>query len=54
VFALDRVAALASKHPEWKNTQLFQTVLSGDKAAIATLTMKAHWPKPSKYLLPQA
>ena len=40
VFALDRVAALAPKHPEWKTTQPFQTVLSGDKAAIAKLTMK--------------
>ncbi len=40
IFALDRVAALAPQHPEWKTTQPFQTVLSGDKAAMAQLTMK--------------
>jgi phosphoglycolate phosphatase-like HAD superfamily hydrolase len=40
VFALDRVVTLAPQHPEWKTTQPFQTVLSGDKAAIAKLTMK--------------
>jgi len=40
IFALDRVAALAPKHPEWKTTQPFATVLSGDKAAMSKLTMK--------------
>ena len=40
VFALDRVAALAPQHPEWNTTQPFQTVLSGDKAAMAGLTRK--------------
>ena len=40
VFAFDRVVALAPQHPEWKTTQPFQTVLSGDKAAMAQLTMK--------------
>lgn len=40
VFAMDRVVALAPKHPEWKTTQPFQAVLSGDKAAIAKFTMK--------------
>jgi phosphoserine phosphatase len=39
-FALDRVAVLAPQHPEWKTTQPFQTVLSGDKAAMAKLTLK--------------
>jgi phosphoserine phosphatase len=39
-FALDRVAALAPQHPEWKTTQPFQTVLSGDKAAMDKLTLK--------------
>src|SRR5271163_2994479 len=40
VFALDRVAALAPQHPEWKTTEPFKSVLSGDKEAIATLTTK--------------
>ncbi len=39
-FALDRVAALAPKHPEWKTTQPFQAVLSGDKPAVARLSIK--------------
>jgi hypothetical protein len=40
VFAFERVAELAPQHPEWKTTQPFQTVLSGDKAALTKLTMK--------------
>jgi phosphoglycolate phosphatase-like HAD superfamily hydrolase len=40
IFAFDRVGALAPHHPEWKTTQPFATVLSGDKAAMAKLTMK--------------
>ena len=40
LFALERVVELAPKHPEWKTKQPFQTVLSGDKAAIARLTPK--------------
>jgi haloacid dehalogenase-like hydrolase len=39
-FAFDRVVELAPQHPEWKTEQPFQTVLSGDRAAIAKLTMK--------------
>jgi phosphoglycolate phosphatase-like HAD superfamily hydrolase len=35
VFALDRVKTLAPKHPEWKTTQPFQSVLEGDAKAIA-------------------
>jgi hypothetical protein len=34
-FALDRVKALASMHPEWKNTDPFQSVLNGDMKALA-------------------
>ena len=35
-FALDRVKALAPEHPEWKNTEPFKSVLSGDvKGALA-------------------
>src|ERR1022692_4747935 len=40
VFAFERVAELAPQHPEWKTPQPFQTVLSGDKAALTKLTMK--------------
>ena len=33
-FALDRIRALAPKHPEWKNTQPFKGVLEGDMKAV--------------------
>ena len=34
-FALDRVKALAPRHPEWKSTQPFKAVLDGDQKALA-------------------
>jgi len=34
-FALDRVKALAPKHPEWKTTQPFKAVLDNDLKALA-------------------
>jgi phosphoglycolate phosphatase-like HAD superfamily hydrolase len=34
-FALDRVKALAPKHPEWKEKQPFKAVLDGDHKALA-------------------
>ncbi|NJL08453.1 MAG: haloacid dehalogenase-like hydrolase [Methylacidiphilales bacterium] len=34
-FALDRVKALSSAHPEWKTQQPFKAVLDGDMAALA-------------------
>jgi phosphoserine phosphatase len=34
-FALDRVKALAPKHPEWKQTQPFKGALEGDMQAVA-------------------
>src|SRR6185436_20435471 len=34
-FAIDRVKALAPKHPEWKTTQPFKAVLEGDAKALA-------------------
>lgn len=34
-FALDRVKALASQHPEWKTKQPFKALLEGDKKAFA-------------------
>ncbi len=40
VFAFDRVVALAPQRPQWRTTEPFSVVLSGDKAGIAKLTMK--------------
>ena len=40
VFALDRVVALAPEHPEWKTKEPFKTVLSGDKEAMAKLSLR--------------
>ena len=33
-FALDRIRALAPKHPEWKTTQPFKGALEGDLKAV--------------------
>ena len=38
-YCLDRVPALVAQKPELKNVEPFKTVLSGDHAAIAKLTM---------------
>lgn len=35
LFAMDRIRALASDHPEWKNQQPFQGVLEGDLEAVS-------------------
>ena len=40
LFALDRVAALAPQHPEWKNVEPFKSVLAGDYAAISKFSEK--------------
>ncbi len=40
VFALDRVVELAPEHPEWKEQEPFKTVLSGDRSAIARLSLR--------------
>jgi phosphoglycolate phosphatase-like HAD superfamily hydrolase len=40
LFALDRVAAMAPDHPEWKDTEPFKSVLSGDHPAMAKFTEK--------------
>jgi hypothetical protein len=50
LFALDRVKALAAKHPEWKTTQPFKAALEGDVKTLAasgengllTLVMATH------------
>lgn len=39
-FAIDRVKALASKHPEWKKEQPFAAVLSGDNKALVASGQK--------------
>lgn len=39
-FALDRVKALADKHPEWKEKQPFKAVLEGDHKALAAAGQK--------------
>ncbi len=44
VFAFERLAALAPQHPEWKTTEPFKTVLSGDMAAVAKLGLQGLLP----------
>ena len=39
-FAMDRVKAMASDHPEWKDRPAFKAVLDGDHAALAALGEK--------------
>ena len=41
VFAVDRIKAMAPKHPEWKTKEPYKTILSGDRAALAKLGEKA-------------
>ncbi len=38
VFALDRIKALSSEHPEWKITEPFKTVLEADTTAMTKFT----------------
>jgi phosphoglycolate phosphatase-like HAD superfamily hydrolase len=40
-FALDRVKAMAPKHPEWKSRQPFKAFLAGDKKGLAGQGEKA-------------
>jgi hypothetical protein len=37
-FAMDRVRALASQHPEWQTTEPFASLLKGDLAAVLALS----------------
>jgi phosphoglycolate phosphatase-like HAD superfamily hydrolase len=39
-FALDRVKALAPRHPEWRTQEPFRSVLADDRAALAALGEK--------------
>lgn len=40
IFAFDRIAALASSHPEWKNKEPFKSLIARDKKAIEKFTTK--------------
>jgi phosphoglycolate phosphatase-like HAD superfamily hydrolase len=40
MFAVDRVKALAPRHPEWRTQQPFQALLAGDMEAVAAGGMK--------------
>jgi phosphoglycolate phosphatase-like HAD superfamily hydrolase len=40
VFAIDRVAALAPKHPEWNEQEPFKTILARDAKAIAKFSIQ--------------
>jgi phosphoglycolate phosphatase-like HAD superfamily hydrolase len=40
MFALDRVKALAPKHPEWREKEPFKSVVAGDHAAVARFTIQ--------------
>src|SRR5277367_887426 len=38
MFALDRLGKLAPQHPEWKETEPFKSVLTGDREAMSKFT----------------
>lgn len=40
MFALDRVKALAPKHPDWKEKEPFKAILSGNREAMAKFTIQ--------------
>jgi phosphoglycolate phosphatase-like HAD superfamily hydrolase len=40
VFAIQRVAALAPQHPEWKTEEPFKAIVTGDREQIAKLTLQ--------------
>ena len=40
LFVLDRINELAPQHPEWKTKMPYKAVLSGDKVALAKLSIK--------------
>ena len=41
VFAVDRIRALAARHPEWRDREPFRSVLADDRAQIAALGEQA-------------
>jgi haloacid dehalogenase-like hydrolase len=40
MFAFHRIAELAPQHPEWKTTEPFKAILTGDRVAMAAFTMQ--------------
>ena len=40
IYCLDRVPAVVARQPELKNVEPFKTVLSGDREAMAKLSMQ--------------
>jgi len=40
IFAIDRVKEMAADHPEWKTTEPYATILSGDEKALAAFSEK--------------
>ena len=40
LFAMDRIAAMAPQHPEWKEQEPFKSVLAGDRTAMAQFDEK--------------
>jgi phosphoglycolate phosphatase-like HAD superfamily hydrolase len=40
LFALDRIKAMAGRHPEWRTQEPFRSVLADDRAALAALGEK--------------
>ena len=40
IFALDRIKAMASRHPEWRTMEPFRSVLADDRAQLAALGEK--------------
>ncbi|KTC87045.1 HAD family hydrolase [Legionella brunensis] len=40
IFAIDRIKALAPKHPEWKNQRLFRAILNDDKQTLEHLSLE--------------
>jgi phosphoserine phosphatase len=43
MFALDRVAELAPKHPEWKRQEPFKAILAGDEEAMSKFSEQDWW-----------
>jgi phosphoserine phosphatase len=40
IFAMDRVRAMATQHPEWRTVEPFRSVLADDQAALAAMGEK--------------
>ena len=40
IFAMDRVKATVARHPEWRTTEPFRSVLADDRAQLALMGEK--------------